>query len=111
MDKIRAVVVEPDTPERWLLKEVNPPLPASNEALVRVAAVSLNRGEIRRSLTAQPGWQPGWDLAGVIETSAADGSSPPAGTRVVGFVRSGVFLRTRLPGSQCRHIKCFCEFS
>lgn len=91
MSKIRAVVVEPNTPERWLVREVDAPIPASHEALVRVQAVSLNRGEVRRSLTAESGWQPGWDLAGVIETPAADGSSPPAGTRVVGFVRSGAW--------------------
>lgn len=91
MSKIRAVVVEPSTSERWLVREVDAPISASDEALVRVQAVSLNRGEVRRSLTAEPGWQPGWDLAGVIDTPAADGSSPPAGTRVVGFVRSGAW--------------------
>jgi NADPH:quinone reductase len=91
MSKIRAVVVEPNASKRWVLKEVDAPIPASNEALVRVSAVSLNRGEVRRSLSAEAGWQPGWDLAGVIETPAADGSSPPAGTRVVGFVRSGAW--------------------
>jgi len=91
MGKIRAVVIAPNTPERWVLREVDSPLPAPNEALVRVFAVSLNRGEVRRSLTAEAGWQPGWDLAGVIETPAADGSSPPVGTRVVGFVRSGAW--------------------
>ena len=91
MSKIRAVVVEPNTPERWVLKEVDLPTPAPNEAVVRVAAVSLNRGEVRRSLSAEAGWQPGWDLAGIIETPAADGSSPPVGTRVVGFVRSGAW--------------------
>lgn len=91
MSKIRAVVVELNTSERWLVREVDAPIPASHEALIRVQAVSLNRGEVRRSLTAESGWQPGWDLAGVIETPAADGSSPPAGTRVVGFVRSGAW--------------------
>jgi NADPH:quinone reductase-like Zn-dependent oxidoreductase len=73
MGKIRAVVVEPDATKRWLLREVDTPITASNETLVRVAAVSLNRGELRRSLTAESGW----DLAGVIETPAVDGSNPP----------------------------------
>ncbi|MBD2463190.1 zinc-binding dehydrogenase [Oscillatoria sp. FACHB-1407] len=91
MGKVRAVVVEPNASERWVLRDVDAPIPAPNEALVRVVAVSLNRGEVRRSLTAQAGWQPGWDLAGVIETPAADGSSPPSGTRVVGFVSSGAW--------------------
>jgi NADPH:quinone reductase-like Zn-dependent oxidoreductase len=31
----------------------------------------------------------GWDLAGIVERGAADASGPPAGTRVVGHVRSG----------------------
>jgi NADPH:quinone reductase-like Zn-dependent oxidoreductase len=56
---------------------------------VRVAAVSLNLGEVRRSLTADAGWRPGWDLAGVVQQAAADNSGPPVGARVVGFVPSG----------------------
>lgn len=89
MGKIQAVLVDPTVPGRLTLQAVDAPIPASNEALVRVSAISLNRGEIRRSTTAEAGWQPGWDLAGVIETPAADGSGPATGTRVVGFVRSG----------------------
>lgn len=89
MGKIQAVVVDPTVSGRLTLQEVDAPIPAPNEALIRVAAISLNRGEIRRSTTAEAGWRPGWDLAGVIETAAADGSGPTAGTRVVGFVRSG----------------------
>ncbi len=91
MSKIQAVVVDPSVTGRLAFRDVDLPKPASNEALVRVAAVSLNRGEVRRSLTADAGWQPGWDLAGTIETPAADGSGPLPGTRVVGFVRSGAW--------------------
>lgn len=89
MGKIQAIVVEPTTPGRLAIREVEPPTPSLNETLVRVAAISLNRGEVRRSTTAEPGWQPGWDLAGTVETAAADGSGPVPGTRVVGFVRAG----------------------
>lgn len=89
MGKIQAVVVDPTVSGRLTLQEVDAPIPAPNEALIRVAVISLNRGEIRRATTAEAGWQPGWDLAGVIETSASDGSGPAAGTRVVGFVRAG----------------------
>lgn len=89
MSKIQAVVVEPTAPARLAIREVEPPTPALNEVLVRVAAISLNRGEVRRSTTAEAGWQPGWDLAGTVETAAADGSGPAPGTRVVGFVRAG----------------------
>lgn len=91
MGKIRAVVVEPNVPGRLAIHDVEPPTPAPNEALVRVAAISLNRGEVRRSTTAEAGWQPGWDLAGIVETAAVDGSGSQVGTRVVGFVRSGAW--------------------
>ena len=88
---MRAVIVDPDVPGRLAVREVEYSEPLPSEALVRVAAVSLNRGEVRRSLTAEAGWRPGWDLAGTIEVAAADGSGPAAGTRVVGFVPSGAW--------------------
>ncbi|MBE9181333.1 zinc-binding dehydrogenase [Oculatella sp. LEGE 06141] len=88
---IRAVVVDPNVSGRLALRNVDEPTPAPDEALVRVTAISLNRGEVRRSTTAEAGWRPGWDLAGVVETSAADGSGPPQGARVVGFLRSGAW--------------------
>lgn len=89
---MNAVVVHPDTPEKLLLEDVAPPAPLPSEALVRVQAVSLNRGEVRRAFAAtQPGMRPGWDLAGVVEQPAADGSGPQAGTRIVGFKPSGAW--------------------
>jgi NADPH2:quinone reductase len=91
MSKIRAVTVDPTVPGRLALNDVDLSTPAPNEALIRVAAISLNRGEVRRATTAEAGWQPGWDLAGIVETPAADGSGLAAGTRVVGFVRSGAW--------------------
>lgn len=88
---IRAVVVDPNAPQRLTLQTVLAPTPQPDQALVRVAAISLNRGEVRRSLTAAAGWRPGWDLAGTIEQAAADGSGWPAGTRVVGFLPEGAW--------------------
>ena len=59
---------------------------------MRVSAISLNRGETRRALQqAEPGWRPGWDFVGVVETAAADGSGPIPGTRVVGLLPSGAW--------------------
>jgi len=83
---MKAVVVDPTALARLALKEVAEPVPNPAEALVRVAAISLNLGEVRRAQTVEAGWQPGWDLAGTVEQAAADGSGPGAGTRVVGFV-------------------------
>lgn len=88
---MRAVVVNPSVPGRLALKPVDRPSLLPSEALIKVAAISLNRGEVRRAQSATAGWQPGWDLAGTIETAAADKSGFPAGTRVVGFVPSGAW--------------------
>ncbi|MDQ5812695.1 MAG: alcohol dehydrogenase, partial [Actinomycetota bacterium] len=75
MSMMRAVVVEVGSPNRLVLREVEEPSPAPSEALIRVAAVSLNRGEVRRAAAAsEPGFRPGWDVAGTVEGAAEDGS-------------------------------------
>src|SRR5438552_12432363 len=86
---IRAVV-DPAAPEKLAIKPVELRDPDRDELSVRVTAISLNRGETRRALqVAEPGWRPGWDFAGIVETAAADGSGPKPGTRVVGLLPSG----------------------
>ena len=87
----RAVVVDPEAPGRLVIRAVPEPVTDRGEALVRVRAISLNRGEVRRSGMAAAGWRPGWDLAGLVERAAADGSGPRAGTRVVGFLPEGAW--------------------
>lgn len=89
MNMIRAIVVDPAVEGRLKVDEVEAPHPASSEALVRVYAVSLNLGEVRITTRANAGWRPGWDLSGVVEQPAADGSGPPLGARVFGMVHSG----------------------
>lgn len=69
-----------------VLTEVAAPEPQRNEALLRVASISLNRGEVRRASAAAEGHRPGWDFAGTVEQAAADGSGPKTGTRVVGLM-------------------------
>lgn len=81
----RAVYV--DATSALVLAPAAEPTPYAHEALIQVAATSLNRGETRRSLTsAAPGWRPGWDVSGTILRQAADGSGPVEGTRVVGIL-------------------------
>jgi NADPH:quinone reductase len=87
----RAVVVDPEAPGRLVISSVPDPVPDRAEAIVRVRAISLNRGEVRRSGMAAAGWRPGWDLAGEIERPAADGSGPRADARVVGLVLEGAW--------------------
>lgn len=88
---MRAVVVDPSVAGRLALQEVAAPVPQRAEALVRVHALSLNRGEVRRAATADVGWRPGWDFAGVVERAAVDGTGPQQGTRVVGLLSSGAW--------------------
>lgn len=90
--QIRAIVVDPAAPGRLAIKPVELRDPDRDEVQVRVSAISLNRGETRRAVQqAEPGWRPGWDFAGVVESAAADGSGPAPGTRVVGLLPSGAW--------------------
>lgn len=67
------------------------PVPQPSEALVRVHAVSLNAGELRRARKRGGGEPIGWDFSGIVERAAADGSGPAEGKRVVGFVANGAW--------------------
>jgi NADPH2:quinone reductase len=86
-----AVVVDPQVAGRLVIRPVPDPVPDRGEAVVRVRAISLNRGEVRRSGQAAAGWRPGWDLAGTVERAAADGSGPRPGARVVGLLSEGAW--------------------
>lgn len=86
---MRALVATGNPDDPVAVGEAPEPVPTHAQLVVEVEAVSLNRGECRRARTATPGWIPGWDVAGTVAREAADGTGPPAGTRVVGLASAG----------------------
>jgi NADPH2:quinone reductase len=83
---MRALVRNPNAEGGVAIATVADPQPLPHEAVVRVRAVSLNRGECRRLAELAEGQITGWDLAGEVVAAAADGTGPPVGSRVVGLV-------------------------
>ncbi len=113
---MRAVVVDPESPEGFRLAQVDEPVPGPSQVLIDAHHVSLNRGDLNDAPThgsARPNDAPthgsagptdahsgrlppgavlGSDVSGVVVRSAADGQGPPVGARVVAFT-SGAFAQ------------------
>ena len=101
MSTIRAVIVDPSAPAHLSIGTVEAPVAGAGDALVRVHALSLNRGETRGAQSAAAGARPGWDIAGVVEQQAADGTGPHTGRRVVGMLRTGAWAElVAVPSTQ-----------
>ncbi|MER6949999.1 zinc-binding dehydrogenase [Nonomuraea sp. NPDC000554] len=93
---MRALIVDRSVPGGLRVGEVPEPVPAPNQALVRVTATSLNYGEVKHGIeTAEEGTVLGWDAAGVVVQSAADGSGPAVGTSVVTLDERGGWAEIR----------------
>ena len=91
-DQTRAITVDKADPKRLAVRSVPLAPVAPDELTVRVTAISLNRGEVKRALTVmETGARPGWDFVGIVEDAAKNGTGPRAGTRVVGLLPSGAW--------------------
>lgn len=93
---MRALVHDPGAPQGLAFGDVPDPERRASEALIRVAATSLNFADVAfLPDRGVPGAVPGFDAAGVVIAAARDGSGPPAGTRVVSFGWSGAWAEQR----------------
>ncbi|HEY8745983.1 MAG TPA: alcohol dehydrogenase, partial [Chloroflexota bacterium] len=79
---MRALIVDPQVAGRLAIGEAPDPTPQLDQCLIRVEAVSLNRGEVQQVARAAPGTILGWDAAGTVVQAASRGG-PAVGTRVV----------------------------
>ncbi|WP_433475471.1 zinc-binding dehydrogenase [Spirillospora sp. CA-142024] len=93
---MRALVYDPDTVRGVRFDELDEPCPTPSQALIKVEVASLNFGELAfAARQLRPGQVFGKDAAGVVVRAAADGSGPPAGTRVVSFAGTGGWAQMR----------------
>jgi NADPH:quinone reductase len=95
---MRALVNTPSHDDRVTFAYVDEPLAGPSEAVVAVAASSLNRGELHLLASRHAGWRPGHDVAGTVIIPASDGSGPAEGTRVVALAeQAGWAERVAVP--------------
>lgn len=91
-----ALLHDPADPHGLRVGDAPDPEPLPAQAVVDVAAISLNFGEVAfLAERHRPGAVAGWDAAGTVVAAAADGSGPPAGTPVVTFGWAGAWAQRR----------------
>ncbi|HWG61430.1 MAG TPA: zinc-binding dehydrogenase [Streptosporangiaceae bacterium] len=88
-ETMHGYATDPSAPTGVALKELPVPQPGPHDVLVDVAAFGVNRGELSLIQQRPDGWTPGQDLAGTVAVPSADGTGPPAGSRVVGIADQG----------------------
>ena len=92
---MRALVADPAGPAGIALAEVPEPVPDADEALIEVAAASVNYGDLKAAANQKPGSLLGWDAAGTVLRAASDGSGPAEGSRVVTYAGAGAWAEVR----------------
>lgn len=95
-ERMRAVVIaRPGGPEVLELREVERPVPGTEQVLVRVRATAINRADLLQrqgrypAPPGAPGDIPGLELAGEVVTLGAGASLWQPGDRVFGIVGGG----------------------
>jgi NADPH2:quinone reductase len=79
---MKAIVSDASAPRGMVGADVAIPVPRPHELVVRMTAASVNYGTVAYLENVPDGTVRGSDGVGIVMTAAADGSGPPAGTRV-----------------------------
>jgi len=81
---MRALLIDHNAPNHLRLGDAPDPVPGPAQALIQIAGISLNRGEVAfRAPAAPEGSVLGWDASGIVVAPAVDGSGPATGTPVL----------------------------
>jgi NADPH2:quinone reductase len=92
-------------PEVLELREIEKPVPAAGEVLIRVAAAGLNRADIYTRTSASYGDDthiPGLEVSGIIEATGSGAIRWKPGDAVCALVNGGGYAEyVAVPGGQC----------
>lgn len=86
---MRAYFATGNENSRVEMKDVSALVAVAGSAIVKVEAISLNRGELSGLATA--GARPGWDFAGTVTEADPAGAGPSVGMRVAGVINGGAW--------------------